>query len=75
MKRPVLKEMVQGKSNAAIAEILFISESSVEEHINATLPKLGLDAANTAVKRWVAAVLTFLRDYQPRQGETTMTIV
>ncbi len=61
----VLQEMAQGKSNAAIAEALFISESSVEKHINALLAKLGIDAANNAVNRRVAAVLTFLRDYQP----------
>lgn len=61
----VLREMAQGKSNSAIAETLFISESSVEKHINAILVKLGLDARNSAVNRRVAAVLTFLRDYQP----------
>jgi len=61
----VLQEMAQGKSNAAIAEALFISESSVEKHINALLAKLGLNANNSAVNRRVAAVLTFLRDYQP----------
>lgn len=61
----VLREMAQGKSNSAIAENLFISESSVEKHINAILVKLGLDARNSAVNRRVAAVLTFLRDYQP----------
>ena len=31
----VLREMAQGKSNQAIAEALFISESAVEKHINA----------------------------------------
>jgi DNA-binding NarL/FixJ family response regulator len=61
----VLQEMAQGKSNAAIAGTLYISESSVEKHINALLAKLGIDAANNAVNRRVAAVLTFLRDYQP----------
>lgn len=61
----VLREMAQGKSNSAIAETLFISESSVEKHINAILVKLGLDAGDNAVNRRVAAVLTFLRDYQP----------
>ena len=37
----------------------------MEKHINALLAKLGIDAANNAVNRRVAAVLTFLRDYQP----------
>lgn len=61
----VLGEMAQGKSNAAIADTLFISDSSVEKHINNIMAKLGLDAGDTTVNRRVAAVLTFLRDYQP----------
>ena len=39
----VLREMAQGKSNHAIAEALFISESAVEKHINAILTKLDLN--------------------------------
>lgn len=61
----VLGEMAQGKSNSAIADALFISESSVEKHINNIMAKLGLDAGDTTLNRRVAAVLTFLRDYQP----------
>jgi DNA-binding NarL/FixJ family response regulator len=61
----VLGQMAQGKSNAAIAETLFISESSVEKHIGAILSKLGLDSSDTSVNRRVAAVLTFLRTYEP----------
>jgi DNA-binding NarL/FixJ family response regulator len=61
----VLGEMAQGKSNAAIADALFISESSVEKHINNNMAKLGLGAGDTTLNRRVAAVLTFLRDYQP----------
>ncbi|HEX6220036.1 MAG TPA: response regulator transcription factor [Acidimicrobiia bacterium] len=63
----VLAEMAQGKSNAAISEALFISESSVEKHIGAILVKLGFDSSNTSVNRRVAAVLTFLRNYQPAE--------
>ncbi|MDX1510496.1 MAG: response regulator transcription factor [Nitriliruptorales bacterium] len=61
----VLQEMAQGKSNAAIAESLFVSASSVEKHISAILAKLGLDAGDTAVNRRVAAVLAFFRTWQP----------
>ncbi|HZD22696.1 MAG TPA: LuxR C-terminal-related transcriptional regulator, partial [Acidimicrobiia bacterium] len=61
----VLGQMAQGKSNAAISESLFISESSVEKHIGAIMVKLGFDAADTSVNRRVAAVLKFLRTYQP----------
>lgn len=61
----VLGEMAQGKSNTAISEALFISESSVEKHIGSILVKLGLDAGDASVNRRVAAVLTFLRSYEP----------
>jgi DNA-binding NarL/FixJ family response regulator len=61
----VLGQMAQGKSNAAISESLFISESSVEKHIGAIMAKLGFDPRDTSVNRRVAAVLTFLRTYQP----------
>ena len=36
--------MAQGKSNAAIAEALFISQSAIEKHINSIFAKLALGA-------------------------------
>jgi DNA-binding NarL/FixJ family response regulator len=57
----VLREMAQGRGNAGIAQALFLSESSVEKHVNAIFAKLGL-ASEQQVHRRVAAVLTFLRD-------------
>jgi len=57
----VLGEMAQGKTNAAIARSLSLSESSVEKHSGAIFSKLGL-AEEPAVHRRVAAVLTFLRE-------------
>jgi DNA-binding NarL/FixJ family response regulator len=57
----VLREMAQGKTNAAIAEALFLSESGVEKHVNAIFAKLGF-STEPQVHRRVAAVLTFLRD-------------
>ena len=59
----VLREMAQGKSNHAIAEALYISESAVEKHINAILAKLDLDPDDSTLNRRVAAVLAFLRTY------------
>src|ERR671938_761086 len=38
----VVREMAQGKSNAAIAQALVLSESAVEKHVNAIFAKLGL---------------------------------
>jgi DNA-binding NarL/FixJ family response regulator len=57
----VLAEMAQGKSNAAIANALGISESAVEKHISTLLAKLGLDPDDATVNRRVAAVLAFFR--------------
>jgi DNA-binding NarL/FixJ family response regulator len=57
----VLREMAQGKGNAAIAEALFLSESAVEKHVNAIFAKLGL-SDEPQLHRRVAAVVTFLRD-------------
>ncbi|HZD00499.1 MAG TPA: response regulator transcription factor [Actinomycetes bacterium] len=61
----VLAEMAQGRSNAAISESLFISESAVEKHINSILMKLGLDPGDSSLNRRVTAVLAFLHSYQP----------
>lgn len=57
----VLRQMAQGKTNAAVAESLSISESAVEKYANAIFSKLGL-SEEPLVHRRVAAVLTFLRD-------------
>ena len=60
----VLGEMAQGKSNAAISETLFVSQSAVEKHINAVFAKLMLSAEDGGQHRRVAAVLTFLRNQE-----------
>lgn len=59
----VLREMAQGKSNQAIANVLYVSESAVEKHVSAIFAKLGLEASDAAVNRRVAAVLTYLETY------------
>ncbi len=57
----VLREMAQGRGNAGIAAHLYLSESSVEKHVNAIFTKLGLTSEQKTHRR-VTAVLTFLRD-------------
>jgi DNA-binding NarL/FixJ family response regulator len=56
-----LREMAQGKTNAAIATSLSVSESTVEKYANAIFSKLGL-AEERQVHRRVTAVLAFLRE-------------
>jgi DNA-binding NarL/FixJ family response regulator len=56
----VLALMAEGRSNAAIAERLVVTEGAVEKHIGNIFGKLGF-AANTDDHRRVLAVLTYLR--------------
>ena len=63
----VLAEMAQGKSNAAIGDALYISESAVEKHINSIMMKLELAPDDASLNRRVAAVLAFLHSYQPSE--------
>jgi DNA-binding NarL/FixJ family response regulator len=56
----VLKEMAEGRSNAAIADSLHLSESSVEKYVNSIFSKLGLSEERLLSRR-VAAVLAYLR--------------
>jgi DNA-binding NarL/FixJ family response regulator len=60
-EREVLGEMAQGKSNAAIATTLVLSERAVEKHINSIFSKLHLSEERD-VNRRVAAVLVYLTD-------------
>jgi DNA-binding NarL/FixJ family response regulator len=59
----VLAEIAQGKSNAAIAESLFLTKRAVEKHINSIFLKLDLRDADD-VSRRVKATLMFLADKQ-----------
>jgi DNA-binding NarL/FixJ family response regulator len=60
-EREVLAEIAQGRSNAAIADALFLSRRAVEKHINAIFMKLGLSDAEDVSKR-VKAALLFLAE-------------
>jgi DNA-binding NarL/FixJ family response regulator len=64
----VLREIGQGKSNAAIAESLYLSKRAIEKHINMIFIKLGL-AETQDVSRRVKAVLLLLAegDVTPRR--------
>jgi DNA-binding NarL/FixJ family response regulator/DNA-binding winged helix-turn-helix (wHTH) protein len=55
----VLREMAEGKNNAAIAEALRLSERTVEKAIHSIFLKLGL-AFETAVHKRVKAVIFYL---------------
>jgi DNA-binding NarL/FixJ family response regulator len=55
----VLRELAQGKSNAAIAKSLFLTKRAVEKHVNAIFMKLELGSPDD-VSRRVKAALLFL---------------
>jgi DNA-binding NarL/FixJ family response regulator len=58
-ERDVLALMAEGRSNTAIAEILVVSDRSVEKHVGNIFSKLGL-APSDADHRRVLAVLRYL---------------
>jgi DNA-binding NarL/FixJ family response regulator len=58
-ERDVLREMAEGKNNAAIADALFLTERSVEKVIHSIFLKLGL-TWETAVHKRVKAVILYL---------------
>ncbi len=55
----ILQEMASGKSNAAIAEALVLSERAVEKHTNSIFSKLSLSEERNLNRR-VKAVLLYL---------------
>lgn len=57
----VLKEMAQGKTNAAIASSLTLTERAIEKHSNSIFSKLGL-SSEKLVHRRVKAVLLLLSE-------------
>ena len=59
-EREVLTLMAEGRTNAAIAESLFIGTGAVEKNVTAIFQKLGLDDSGTDHRR-VLAVLAWLQ--------------
>ncbi|MFZ1880328.1 MAG: response regulator transcription factor [Gaiellaceae bacterium] len=57
----VLREMAEGKNNAAIAATLFLTERSVEKVIHSIFLKLGL-SWETSVHKRVKAVILYLAE-------------
>jgi DNA-binding NarL/FixJ family response regulator len=68
-ERDVLREMAEGRNNAAIAEALFLTERSVEKVIHSIFLKLGL-TWETAVHKRVKAVILYLAESDQHQLET-----
>jgi DNA-binding NarL/FixJ family response regulator len=60
-ERDVLREMAEGKNNAAIADELFLTERSVEKVIHSIFLKLGL-TWEAAVHKRVKAVVLYLAE-------------
>ncbi|GAA2991122.1 LuxR C-terminal-related transcriptional regulator [Kitasatospora sp. NPDC058063] len=58
-ERDVLESLAQGRSNAGIAQALFITEKAVAKHITNIFTKLGLPPTTTDNRRILAA-LTYL---------------
>ena len=60
-ERDVLREMAEGKNNAAIAQSLFLTERSVEKVIHSVFLKLGI-GWEPAVHKRVKAVILYLAE-------------
>jgi len=58
-EREVLASMAEGRSNAAIATKLFVTEKAISKHINNIFSKLGLPPSDDDNRR-VLAVLAYL---------------
>jgi DNA-binding NarL/FixJ family response regulator len=60
-EREVLALMAEGRSNAAIAGRMFVTEKAVSKHTNNIFAKLGLPQSEDDNRR-VLAVLAYLED-------------
>ena len=60
-ERDVLREMAEGKNNAAIAKALFLTERSVEKVIHSIFLKLGI-AWEPSIHKRVKAVILYLAE-------------
>jgi DNA-binding NarL/FixJ family response regulator len=62
-EREVLALMAEGKTNAAIADAIFVSHGAVEKHVRNIFMKLGLMHGDESGHRRVLAVLSYLRNH------------
>lgn len=62
-EREVLGLMAEGRTNAGIAERLFVGTGAVEKHVTSVFQKLGLQGAGSDHRR-VLAVLAYLQNTQ-----------
>jgi DNA-binding NarL/FixJ family response regulator len=60
-EREVLGLMAEGRSNAGIARRIWVTEGTVEKHVQNILGKLGLRATDDDDHRRVLAVITYLQ--------------
>jgi DNA-binding NarL/FixJ family response regulator len=60
-ERDVLREMAEGKNNAAIAQTLFLTERSIEKVIHSIFVKLGI-AWEKEIHKRVKAVILYLAE-------------
>jgi serine/threonine-protein kinase PknK len=58
-EREVLALMAEGRSNAGIARLIWVTEGTVEKHVHSILAKLNLPETQDDHRR-VRAVVTFL---------------
>ena len=61
-ERDVLREMAEGKNNAAIAESLFLTERSVEKVIHSIFQEAGLISWEPSIHKRVKAVVLYLAE-------------
>jgi DNA-binding NarL/FixJ family response regulator len=59
-EREVLALMAEGRSNAGIGQVLWVTEGTVEKHVSSIMMKLRIPEAGE-VHRRVLAVLAFLQ--------------
>jgi len=67
-ERSVLALIAEGKSNAAIATALFVSEASVEKYITSLFQKLGLEQDEHGNRRVLAALVHLEHGTSPAAG-------
>lgn len=60
-EREVIAHMAEGRSNAGIAETMYLSDGAVSKHIHSIFTKLGLPPTESHNRR-VLAILKYLRE-------------